>query len=102
MTRASPSGGVPPTTNRFAASMSSSSPTADDHERDVVRERLRIWTSDPPRSKCTSSMYAFIGWMPCPCPSAESDVGEMACITLGILESISKMEERERFPGNGG
>jgi len=30
------------------------------------RASLRIWTSDPPRSKCTSSIYAFINWMPRP------------------------------------
>ena len=34
---------------------------------------MRIWASGPPRSKCTSSIYAFIIWMPCPCTAASSD-----------------------------
>jgi hypothetical protein len=50
------------------------------HERDLVRERLRIWTSDPPRSKCTSSMYAFISMMPRPHSTARSDVGPLPTV----------------------
>ena len=73
MARASSTGAVPSTLNWFA-SISNSSPTPHFHERDVARERLRIWTSEPPRAKCTSSIYAFISWMPRPCSEAGSDV----------------------------
>jgi hypothetical protein len=72
-----PAAVVPSSAERFDQLISSASPTRNIQELDVVRNRLRIWTSDPPRSKCTSSIYAFIRSIPRPCSGSGSDMNPL-------------------------